>query len=103
MEGQGVSIADSPQAGGRSYFGNLSGRMVGDHKPKTLRNRLDFRRPRHGAESASRYYYGTDARHTGREEAARLAAILPNPRKRRPERMNHYSSLILERMSQMGW
>ncbi|HET6175727.1 MAG TPA: monofunctional biosynthetic peptidoglycan transglycosylase [Candidatus Sulfotelmatobacter sp.] len=57
----------------------------------------------YGAESASRYHYGTDARNIGRQEAARLAAILPAPLKRRPERMNNYSTLILERMSQMGW
>jgi len=57
----------------------------------------------YGAETASRFYYGTSARHIGRQEAARLAAILPGPLKRRPERMNRYSSIILNRMSQMGW
>ena len=57
----------------------------------------------YGAESACRYYDGTAARNIGREQAARLAAILPAPRKRRPERMNNYSALILERMRKMGW
>jgi len=57
----------------------------------------------YGAESACRSYAGTSARNIGRERAARLAAILPAPLKRRPERMNHYSTLILERMRQMGW
>jgi len=57
----------------------------------------------YGAESACRYYGGNAARNIGREQAARLAAILPAPLKRRPERMNRYSVLILERMSQMGW
>ena len=57
----------------------------------------------YGAESACRYYDGTAARNVGREQAARLAAILPAPLKRRPERMNNYSVLILERMHQMGW
>ncbi len=57
----------------------------------------------YGAESASRTYDATGARNIGREQAARLAAILPAPLKRRPERMNHYSTLILERMRQMGW
>jgi monofunctional glycosyltransferase len=57
----------------------------------------------YGAESASRYYYGTAARNAGREQAARLAAILPAPLKRRPERMNDYSARILERMRQMAW
>lgn len=57
----------------------------------------------YGAAAASRYYYGTDARNVRREQAARLAAILPAPLKRRPERMNRYSALIQERMRQMGW
>jgi len=57
----------------------------------------------YGAEAASRYHYRIAARNIDREQAARLAAILPSPLKRRPERMNHYSSLILERMRQMGW
>ena len=57
----------------------------------------------YGAEAACRAYYGISARNVRREDAARLAAILPAPRKRRPERMNHYSELIQVRMSQMGW
>jgi monofunctional biosynthetic peptidoglycan transglycosylase len=57
----------------------------------------------YGAESACRYYYRTSARSIDREEAARLAAILPLPLKRRPDHMNRYSGLILERMRQMGW
>jgi monofunctional biosynthetic peptidoglycan transglycosylase len=57
----------------------------------------------YGAESACRYYNGTAARNIGRQQAARLAAILPAPLKRRPERMNNYSALILKRMRQMGW
>jgi monofunctional biosynthetic peptidoglycan transglycosylase len=57
----------------------------------------------YGAESACRYYEETGARNIGREQAARLAAILPAPLKRRPERMNSYSAIILARMNQMGW
>jgi monofunctional glycosyltransferase len=57
----------------------------------------------YGAESACRHYDGAAARNIGREQAARLAAILPAPLKRRPERMNNYSALILERMRQKGW
>ncbi|MBZ5723353.1 MAG: monofunctional biosynthetic peptidoglycan transglycosylase [Acidobacteriia bacterium] len=57
----------------------------------------------YGAEAAARYHYATVARSVGREQAARLAAILPAPLRRRPARMNEYSALILERMGQMGW
>jgi monofunctional biosynthetic peptidoglycan transglycosylase len=57
----------------------------------------------YGAESACRYYYRTSARSIDREQAAQLAAILPLPLKRRPDHMNRYSGLILERMRQMGW
>ena len=55
------------------------------------------------AEAACRYYDGIAARNVGRQQAARLAAILPAPLKRRPERMNSYSAIILGRMSQLGW
>jgi len=57
----------------------------------------------YGADSACRYHYGVAARSVGREQAARLAAILPAPLRRRPERMNSYSGIILRRMGQMGW
>ncbi|HUZ93518.1 MAG TPA: monofunctional biosynthetic peptidoglycan transglycosylase [Edaphobacter sp.] len=58
----------------------------------------------YGADSASRYYYyRVPAGNISRQQSARLAAILPAPLKRRPERMNSYSAIILRRMSQMGW
>jgi monofunctional biosynthetic peptidoglycan transglycosylase len=57
----------------------------------------------YGAEAACRYHDRTPARNIGREQSARLAAILPAPLKRRPERMNSYSTVILKRMRQMGW
>jgi monofunctional biosynthetic peptidoglycan transglycosylase len=57
----------------------------------------------YGAESACRSYDGTSARSIGRQQAARLAAILPAPLKRRPERVNNYSTVILKRMRQVGW
>ena len=57
----------------------------------------------YGAQSACRYYYGISARDIGRDQAARLAAILPAPRRRRPQYMNRYSTIIQTRMSQMGW
>jgi monofunctional biosynthetic peptidoglycan transglycosylase len=66
-------------------------------------NEVEWGRGVYGAESACRYYYRTPARNIDREQSARLAAILPLPLKRRPDQMNHYSELILERMRQMGW
>ena len=57
----------------------------------------------YGADAACRYHYKTAARSIDRQESARLAAILPAPLKRRPARMNNYSSVVLRRMSQMGW
>ena len=57
----------------------------------------------YGAEPACRYWDKTAARNIGREQSARLAAILPAPLKRKPERMNSYSAVILKRMGQMGW
>jgi monofunctional biosynthetic peptidoglycan transglycosylase len=57
----------------------------------------------YGADAACHAYYRTPARSIGRQQSARLAAILPAPLKRRPERMNSYSTVILQRMGQMGW
>jgi monofunctional biosynthetic peptidoglycan transglycosylase len=57
----------------------------------------------YGADAACRYYYRVSARTVGREQAARLAAVLPAPLRRRPERMNSYSGVILRRMQQTGW
>lgn len=57
----------------------------------------------YGSEAACRYWDHGPARSIGRAPAAHLAAILPAPLKRKPERMNHYSEIILRRMSQVGW
>jgi len=57
----------------------------------------------YGADAAARYHYETSARNLNRDEAARLAAILPSPLRRRPSRMTRYSTLIQQRMHQMGW
>lgn len=57
----------------------------------------------YGAEAASEHYYHTKASDLTREQAARLAAIIPAPLKRKPERMNEYSDIILQRMEQTGW
>jgi monofunctional biosynthetic peptidoglycan transglycosylase len=57
----------------------------------------------YGAEAACQYHYSISARRIGRDQAARLAAVLPAPRKRRPGRMTQYSARVLERMAQLGW
>ncbi len=57
----------------------------------------------YGAEAAARFHYGVSAAGVRREQAARLAAILPAPRVRKPTLMNDYSAIILGRMSRMGW
>ncbi len=57
----------------------------------------------YGAEAAAEHYYHTRPSDLTREQSARLAAIIPAPLKRRPERMNDYSAIILDRMQQSGW
>jgi monofunctional biosynthetic peptidoglycan transglycosylase len=57
----------------------------------------------YGAEAAARYHYRVSAAAISRDQAARLAAILPAPRRRKPQRMNEYSARILDRMDKMGW
>jgi monofunctional biosynthetic peptidoglycan transglycosylase len=57
----------------------------------------------YGAEAATRYDYQTSAAVLTRERAARLAAVLPAPRTRTPQRMDAASARILTRMQQMGW
>jgi len=57
----------------------------------------------YGAQAASEYYYHVPASGVSREQSARLAAIIPAPLKRKPERMNEYSEEILKRMARVGW
>jgi monofunctional biosynthetic peptidoglycan transglycosylase len=57
----------------------------------------------YGAEAAAFAWYRIPAEKVGREQAARLAAVIPSPLKRNPERMNSYSAEILRRMAQTGW
>jgi monofunctional glycosyltransferase len=66
-------------------------------------NEVEWGQGIYGADAACHAWYGVSARNVGREQAERLAAILPGPRRRRPERMNRYSAVIDERMRQMGW
>ena len=57
----------------------------------------------YGVEAASRYHYGVSARALSRDQAARLAAVIPDPRRRQPARMNRYAATILNRMASRGW
>jgi monofunctional biosynthetic peptidoglycan transglycosylase len=57
----------------------------------------------YGAEAASEAYYKIPAARVSREQAARLAACIPAPTKRRPAQMGNYAELIQIRMRQMGW
>ena len=57
----------------------------------------------YGAEAAANYYYRVPAARLSREEAARLAAIIPSPLTRKPARMDQYSADILARMRSLGW
>jgi len=56
-----------------------------------------------GAEAAAQFHYHTSAAALNREQAARLSAILPSPRRRKPDRMNQYSAIIQDRMRVLGW
>lgn len=59
-----------------------------------------------GIEMASRHYYGKSASELGPEESARLAAVLPNPRKYNPlstgRYVTHRSNLIYNIMVRRG-
>ncbi|MGB9628577.1 MAG: monofunctional biosynthetic peptidoglycan transglycosylase, partial [Thermodesulfobacteriota bacterium] len=59
-----------------------------------------------GIEAASRYYYGKSASELSPIEAARLASVLPNPRKYTPtsdqKYVNHRSNLIYGIMIKRG-
>ncbi len=56
-----------------------------------------------GAEAAAQAWYGIPAARVNREQAARLAAVIPSPLRRKPVRMNTYAAEILHRMNQTGW
>lgn len=60
-----------------------------------------------GAEAAAQRYFGKSASELTRDEAARLAAIIPSPRKHTPNDMSRYverrSAIILNRMTARGY
>jgi monofunctional biosynthetic peptidoglycan transglycosylase len=55
----------------------------------------------YGAEAACRTWYGVSAAKIDRDRAARLAALIPAPLRRKPSQMNSYAAQIQIRMSQM--
>ncbi|HWB87237.1 MAG TPA: monofunctional biosynthetic peptidoglycan transglycosylase [Bryobacteraceae bacterium] len=57
----------------------------------------------YGAEAASEMWYHVPAARINRNQAARLAALIPSPLRRRPSQMGWYTSEILRRMTQVGW
>ena len=66
-------------------------------------NHIEWGRGIWGVEAASRHYYGISVNRLDREQGARLAACIPDPRRRRPSQMGAYSGIILERMRSRGW
>ena len=60
-----------------------------------------------GAEAAAKKYFGKSASAITREEAARLAAVIPSPLRHQPNQPSQYverrASLILERMTARGY
>lgn len=56
-----------------------------------------------GAQEGAEHHYGIPASRLTRNQAARMAAILPDPQDRRPQAMDRYSRTILTRMWQMGY
>ena len=60
----------------------------------------------YGIEAASQQYFGKSATFLSREESARLAAVIPNPRRYRVDKETRYlerrSNLILSRMAAQG-
>ena len=70
-------------------------------------NLIEWGRGIYGIEAASQTYFGKPASALSREEAARLAAVIPNPRIFRVDRQTRYlerrSQLILNRMAARGF
>ncbi|HET7462464.1 MAG TPA: transglycosylase domain-containing protein [Longimicrobium sp.] len=56
-----------------------------------------------GVEAAARHHYHRSARELTRSQAAGLAALLPNPRRRTTRNTGPYRREILRRMTRRGW
>ena len=69
-------------------------------------NVIEWGRGVYGIDAASQYYFGKSSSELSRDEAARLAAIIPSPRRFRADQESRYvvrrSRIILERMAARG-
>jgi len=69
-------------------------------------NVIEWGKGIYGIEAASQQYFGKSASTLSREEAARLAAVIPNPRRYRVDKETRYlerrSQLIMSRMAARG-
>lgn len=69
-------------------------------------NIAEFGKGIYGVEAASQYYFGKPASRLSRNQAARLAVLLPSPRKRNPRQLTPYLEqrvIWIERqMQQLG-
>jgi len=69
-------------------------------------NLIEWGRGIYGIEAASQHYFGKSASELNRDEAARLAAIIPSPRRFRADQASRYvarrSRIILERLTARG-
>jgi monofunctional glycosyltransferase len=69
-------------------------------------NVIEWGRGIYGIEAASQVYFGKSASAISREEAARLAAVIPNPRRFHVDKETRYlerrSEMILNRMAARG-
>jgi monofunctional biosynthetic peptidoglycan transglycosylase len=66
-------------------------------------NQIEWGPGVYGAEAASEYWYHLPASELNRDQATRLAAIIPNPLRRNPARESEYAAEIDDRMKKMGW
>ncbi len=70
-------------------------------------NDIEFGRGIFGVEAASRIYFGEPASQLSRDQAARLAAIIPSPIRHSPNSSSQFvsfrTSVILIRMEARGW
>jgi len=69
-------------------------------------NIAEFGKGIYGIEAASQHYFGKSASKLTRDEAARLAVLLPDPRERNPNHLTPYLrdrvNWVEQQMQQLG-